>query len=251
MQSSFVSLAIAAVVGGAVGGLAVGLVMRTSEPEPSRSSQRIREEPSVTADDDEQLESRVQRLEAQLGEMQRRSAAASALADYAKVLAANQEPSADAGRGLNPVIDGEDPVFELAVRSVVDKLETERHNARRAEREQRQVEQAQRQADFFAERLRLNSSERARMEQIIVDQMRAFQNLWRGDADAGQERPRSRDEWRERVNAIRQDTEQKLSGVLSSEQMEEYKKLVAQEGFGGPGPGPGPGGGRPRGGRSE
>lgn len=178
---------------------------------------------------DPAMERRVRALEDELQRIRRHNETARVLGEYAKAMA---EAEGDAGAPkVTPVVDPEDPVFELAVRSVYDRLEQERRDERRARRAQRAEERARWQADFVAERLDLSPDVRDRFQRLLIEQMDRFRDLRHPDPDAGTQRPRSRSEWRERVDAIRKETDEKLAEVLTDEQLEAYQEMREEEGF--------------------
>lgn len=227
-MDAWVQSILSALVGGVIGGVAVGLTLQaTSSPTATPVKADAAEAREPTADTAE-LEQRVRTLEGELQSLRRQSATARALGDYAKAMAAAE---GDAGtHKLTPVVDAEDPVFELAVRSVYDRVEQERREERDARRAQRSEERAKWQADFVADRLQLSPEVRDRFQKVLVDQMERFQSL-HNPSDGGAERPRGREQWRAQVDAIRKETDEKLSEVLTDQQLEEYKKLREQEGL--------------------
>ena len=232
---------VSALVGGVIGGVSVGLTMQLADSPATPSAHAEIAKPD-RRENDSALSQRVRTLENELRSIKRHNETAHVLGEYAKAMA---DAEGDAGtRKIAPSVDAEDPVFELAVRSVYDRLEEERRDERRARRTQHAQERARSQADFVAERLELSPEMRDRFQQLLTEQMEKFHQMRRGDADAGVERPRSRQEWRERVDTIRKETDDKLSEFLTDEQLDTYKKLREEEGFdrrggrGGPG-GPG------------
>lgn len=249
-KPTLVLVAVAALVGGAAGAGASWAL--TPKAEPKRVSTKATVEEALEADDSV-LDERIARLEGQLHALRKRNTSSEALRQYARAL--NKGPaSGDAdgagsdgddgapGDGLAPVVDAEDPSFELAVRTVLDRVDWEREEERRVTRSKRREERAKRQTELLTERLALSGAQQQKMEQILTDQMETFRSLREDGSD--QPRPATRSEWRARVEAIRSETERKLGQVLDDEQMNSYRKFVEEEGFG-------PGRGRRRGGGSE
>lgn len=227
-MDAWVQSILSALVGGVIGGVSVGLTLQvTNSPSSTPVKADAAQTPQPRSDNAE-LEQRVRTLEGELQSLRRQSATARVLGDYAKAMAAAE---GDAGPSkVTPVVDAEDPVFELAVRSVYDRVEEERREARRARRAQRSEERAKGQADFVAERLQLSPEVRDRFQKVLIEQMDRFQEL-RHPPDGGAGRPRGREQWRAQVDAIRKETDEKLSEVLTGQQLEEYKKLREAEGL--------------------
>src|SRR5687767_1158526 len=121
--SAVLPLVVAAVLGGAVGGLVVSqLAPRRAEPSV------VAEAPVKSATTDAPLETRVLALEEKVARLSRRPPGVALPAPTGA--AAN-----DAGTGgPGPVID--DPVFEVAVRDIVDRVEEERSSARDVRRDE-------------------------------------------------------------------------------------------------------------------
>jgi hypothetical protein len=223
-------LAGTALVGGAIGGLLVWLLMRPSdeitEPKPDPDSAEVAaptppgDDPVPTVDAD-----RVAALERKLATLERQVMTRQKLKAYADELQGGG--GADANGSAPPPADPEDPAFELAVRSVLDKANYEREQEREQRREERREERVVRQVDYLADKLDLDDDQVAKVEEILLEQTEAFRAL--RDSD---NRPVTRREWREAARNIRTQTTEKLGGVLSEEQFSAYGKLQEEEGFG-------------------
>lgn len=235
-------VALAAIGGGVVGGGMVALVLGGAAPErPAKEGTAVarsntvrenaRSSPGDAPASSGDTVARLSKVEGELRALRRQREAAAQLRQYAESLARG---AADGGAsaGLAPVVDAEDPAFELAVRTVMDRIDWERDEEERVTRAQRQEERAKHQADLLAERLGLSESQRGKVEPILVEQMDAFRALRDPARDAGASRPSTRSEWRERIAAIRSSTETKLAGVLDQKQVEGYRQFVDEEGFG-------------------
>ncbi|HMR10738.1 MAG TPA: hypothetical protein PKA88_33400 [Polyangiaceae bacterium] len=168
---------------------------------------------------------RLRALEREVAQLKRKSAAAQALAQYAKGISAQE---GDAGAAV-PFIHPEDPVFELSVRSVLDKVDQERDDERRERRSERQRESVRRQTELLTERLKLNPSQIAQVEKILRERVERFRALREGDAGP---RPVTRSEWRERMRSMQKETDDKFKEVLSESQLKDYEKYSEEEGFG-------------------
>src|SRR5690606_13365353 len=120
--------------------------------------------------------------------------------------ASNRDETEGEGE-LGRVVDAEDPTFELAVRTVLDRVDWEREEERQVIQTKRREERAQRQTELLTERLQLNGSQQQDVQRILNEQMDAFRKL-RGDSSDGTQRPTTRSEWRARIDHIRAETEQ-------------------------------------------
>jgi hypothetical protein len=137
---------------------------------------------------------------------------------------------------LAPVVD--DPVFEAAVRDVMDRAQEEREADRELEREERRKRMAQRWSDELASQLALSDAQRPKVQAIVqefFDQLRAMR-----EADAG---TIGREERRQRMRDLREQGERKLNEVLDRSQQEKYKQLGNEQRLGGRMAGPQRGGG--------
>lgn len=224
-------LVIAALVGGAAG---AGATWALSKKPESAAKLKADTSRAGRAQDDEAeaLAYRLDRLENDLRALRKQSQSTEALRKYAATLDKNgKEGNSSAGDAPEPVVDAEDPSFELAVRSVLDRVDWEREEERKVTESKRREERALRQTELLTQRLKLTPAQTQKVQQILVDQMNTFRRLREGD-DGGPPRPSTRDEWRSRVEAIRTETEQKLAQILDNEQMTSYRDFVDEEGFG-------------------
>jgi hypothetical protein len=235
-MTSKTTILLTSLAGAIVGGLLGGMLVATMAPEPEkparskeqRTETRATHDPDVTA-----LQTKVAELEGRLQTLQRRQNSRQALEQYARQLSKGDD-STKADNGKTPApgsVDAEDPAFELAVRSVLDRVDWERNEEQRLVREQRRSERAERQTKLLTERLVLSPEQASRVSEALTQQMDRFRALREGD---GQGRPATRDEWRKRVDEIRGQTEKDLSGVLDDKQLEGYRAFVEDEGLGGP-----------------
>jgi hypothetical protein len=147
-----------------------------------------------------------------------------------RVLAKRRAKQADAGSDegdVRPPADPEDPEFELAVRTIVDRANEQREQEREDVRDERRQERVARRVDELTEKLGLDDDQVDKVETILLEQFEAFSELRSGD-----ERPVTRTEWRERRQAIRGETNNKLGEVLDETQLSSYAKLQEEEGNG-------------------
>ncbi|HEU5077027.1 MAG TPA: hypothetical protein VFU02_22710 [Polyangiaceae bacterium] len=226
---------VAALVGGVAGaGATWGLSRKTgaaAKLDPDKSSAA-----RAQADEGEAMAYRLDRLENDLRALRKQKQSTEALRKYAGVLdkqgdKAGAPSDASTGGALDRPVDAEDPSFELAVRTVLDRVDWEREEERKVTETKRREERAQRQTELLTERLKLTPAQTQKVQQILVEQMDTFRGLREG-GDAGATRPSSRSEWRTRVEAIRTETERRLGQVLDDEQMASYRAFADEEGFG-------------------
>jgi hypothetical protein len=232
--SHWVTGVVAGCVGGAMGGLFVWLFgaegpgRASLGAEPAAHSAAAQRRRAVGGDD---VEDRLGRMEQQVASLRSRSAAREALAAYNQALR-EQQGQAGSGNTLTPVIDQDDPTFELAVREVVGRVRKEQEQEREGRRALSQQERARRLTELLAEQLRLNESQRQQVERALLDEQRRFRELWDPPEDAGVERPVTRREWRERADLIRAQTDRQLEQVLDEEQLGQFREIREEEGFG-------------------
>ncbi len=237
-------IALAALVGGAAGAGASWALSRPSAAEQKKQHKAI--SPGNVHDeesdaDPEALALRLDRLEGELRLLRKQNQSTDALRQYARVLK-KSDAQDDAGAQSDgnepaPAVDAEDPTFELAVRTVLDRVDWERQEERRVTQTKRREERAKRQSELLSERLQLSAPQSQKVQDILTRQMEAFRKLRDGETDGG--RPATRSEWRARIESIRTDTEHQLGEVLDDAQMDSYRKFVDEEGFAGRGRGGG------------
>jgi hypothetical protein len=236
--ATLVFVVIAALLGG-MAGAAASWALHRAEPGPAKKSKAAGEDSALAIDD---LAERIDALEGELRAVRSRNQSTDALRQYARALnKADTDSNRDAGDsesersvgidGMEPVLDAEDPTFELAVRTVLDRVDWERQEERRVDQTRRREERAQRQTELLAERLKLSPPQRERVQQILTEQMETFRNLRSGE-NPESPRPATRNDWRARVESIRTDTEKKLREVLDDAQIASYRQFVEEEGFG-------------------
>lgn len=241
LQTLVVACSLSAVLGGVASG-AVLHVLRTDQaaPDPVRSAKD-----DAFTREGSALEKRLEALEGQISTLRRQQVARTQLQKYAEALQDDAGDSAPkANKPMSGVVDGEDPVFEMAVRSVMDRVDWEKDEERRTVRENRQVERARRQTDLLTERLGLDAEQSQAVATALSRQMQRFRALRDADDDSAVSRPVTRQEWRERIGEIRQQTEDALREILSEEQMRKYVEVAEEEGIGARGFGRGRGGTR-------
>lgn len=221
-SSSWLLVVASAVVGGAVGS-GVTLALRRPEAPKREAPASERRAPSVAeaepADEDDALSQRLRSLE------RRVSLLTAALSKTgAAVPPPDGQQGANAGEGA-PAEDPADvasPVFEAAVRDILDRVDDER----RQERQERRgvfIEQGSHEiSDRLGEKLGLSDDQRQKVAEIVkqtFESMGALREL------PPEERPKTPAEWRERREAQRKKTDEALARVLTPAQMESYRAL--------------------------
>lgn len=220
-----------ALVGGLVGGLGIASLRPSDAPRVPQKEER-RTPSSELAEDVGELEARLAELEDRVASVQNQARSRQALEQVARALAEGEDPEAEKPKSaMRGVVDAEDPVFELAVRSVMDRMEWEKDEERRVNRARRQSERTERQTSLLQQRLQLNDPQSQAVTRALGKQMEQFRALRGGDG--AEERPRlTRTEWRERATEIRKQTESELAEVLNDEQLRGYRTFVEDEGLG-------------------
>jgi hypothetical protein len=169
--------------------------------------------------DPEELESRFATLEAAMRRCERERTLGAASTRPSTPEANSPEP-VSSGRAIRATVD--DPVFEEAVRDVLERLESERAKERAAERLERRRATAERWSGDLGQRLGLSDVQKSKLTELAVEYNGRIQEMWRADAGAEPVRPTER---RERMQSLRTEYEQRLSGVLDGRQMNDYRAL--------------------------
>lgn len=200
---------IAALLGGVAGGAVVRLTQRS--PPPATSATR---EAGATSDSSD-LEKRIAELERNSSRTERTRRLERAVANAAPAGDDTAPPSPNGGR---PTID--DPVFQLAVRDVIEQLEDERREERGARGAERRKQMAAAWSAEMTTALGLSDAQKQKVAQVMQDYYDSLRNSRDGDAGAG-----TRSEWRDRARTEREKAEGKLGQILDSGQMDKYKAL--------------------------
>jgi hypothetical protein len=208
-----------AVLGGASGaGVAVYLVGRSVPPPAVAAPEPVEAEavaePEAPKNDGDA--GRIASLERRLSLL---------TAAYSKLAGDHAEPGAEP---MPSQADVADPVFEAAVLDILDR-EKERQATERAERRaELQKERSERRAADLSTRLGLNANQTRDLTALMKDHLDAITKLRDGENP-----PQTRAEWRERVDALTRDSEQKLNSIFTPAQLAEYQKLDSDEKLGG------------------
>jgi hypothetical protein len=220
-SSPYVPILIALLAGGVAGGVAGRLSVPTAKAKTATAA-------SAEPTDTSELAAKVDKLERTVASLERerrvtRAALARSLGQD------GAEPSADGGVAA-PTID--DPVFETAVRDIMEQIDEERQTERRARWEERRKQAADRWAGWLGGELGLNDDQKRKVAEVVQDYFKRMQEM--RNSDAG---PMSRSERREQSQALRTESEKKLGQVLDPSQMEKYRGLDDDQkigfGFGG------------------
>ncbi len=215
--------ALSALFGGAVGALVtVSLLPSAKAPRPAASAaaeERNADAPSDVEDRIAALERSLERLRGRVA-LQPLGAAAPGASGAAA--SSGSAPQAE----VAPLVDN--PVFEAAVLDVMDRAEQARRADREAERSEWRKQMAQQWAGDLSGKLKLTDAQKAKLEEIASTFMERVREL--RESDAGP--PASRDEWRSRVGALREQAETDIGKTLDASQMGSYRELPEEERLG-------------------
>lgn len=209
-----------AVLAGTVGGVAGRLIAAQPEKKPVRGA--IASAGDVASVDENRPaagdpEARISRLEREVLLLKRDRLIARAAAD-----------SRDGGTGAT--ID--DPLFETAVRDVVERRDAERDDERRVRRQERIKGHADRWANDLAAKLGLSDDQKRKVAELVRGQLESMARLREGDGDGGA--PAGRGQWRQRMRAEREKMETSLAALLSPAQITQMKQLQEDGELGAP-----------------
>lgn len=221
-----------------VGGLAGGVAGRLSAPEreaKARSATTAEAEPADTS----AIAKKVERLESAVATLEReRRMTRAALARGMQL--GDDGDTADAGAKPSAI---DDPVFETAVRDILEQREDERREERRARMQERRKQAAERWSSWLGTEVGLSDAQKQKVAAIVQGYFEDMQSL--RFSDGGELSWRDR---REKAREARAKSEAKLGQVLDPRQLEKYNSLDDEQkigfGFGG---GRRRGGGGPRG----
>ena len=205
--SAVLPLVVAALLGGAVGGFVVSRF-----PAP-RNAPKVQVVPASNADR-AQLEPRLLALEEKVARLSRRPPGVSALL----APAAGIGPEDAGAANTTPVVD--DPVFEVAVRDIVDRVEEERSTERDVRRDEQRRRMAETWVNELGLELSLTEAQKTKVAEIVTQMFQRLREL--RNMDAGTMR---RSERVARMRAVSEDAEKNLSAVLDTHQMTAYRAL--------------------------
>jgi len=210
--------ALGAIVGGVVGALVTVWVTAPKATKKATEPAVAEEKVAPTSD----VEDRVAALErAVLRLEQRRLVAAAAQASAQP----SGEPAKANSGDSSPIID--DPVFEAAVRDVIERLEEERQAERELERGERRRQRAEEWASGLASTLRLSDQQKTKVSEIASQYFESLRSL-----RSSNERARDREAFRQQVAELRAQAEAKLGQVLDGSQLRAYQELDERDRLG-------------------
>jgi hypothetical protein len=222
---TLVLVAVSSALIGGVTGASVALFAASGSPKKApKSATSAGTEPS-----DAPLEERLATLEQALRVLERRRS--SPLRSLPSVDAGSAATTAPGQRPGEETSVVDDPVFEAAVRDVIERAEIDRDNEREVRREDRRKQMATRWADDIAPRLSLNEQQKAKLLEVAQQFMSELGRLW-GERDGGA--PQSRTERRAEMQRLREQSEQKLRTILDPNQMRTYDSLGEEDKLGFP-----------------
>ncbi|MBI4880467.1 MAG: hypothetical protein HY812_12530 [Planctomycetes bacterium] len=132
--------------------------------------------------------------------------------------------------------------FRAEIGEVVQEIRDKEEQEREAEREKQRQERFEERLTRLAEELQLNPYQTEEMRKALTDAEKRFEALREEMEGVG------RGEMREKMTALREETETTLSRFLTPDQLQKYNETQGGWGRGFRGPGGGPGGGGPGGG---
>ncbi|NLE86271.1 MAG: hypothetical protein GX607_07725 [Myxococcales bacterium] len=208
---------------GCVAGLTYAAKGPTATPERERPARAARLPVSAEQDDQEleTLSNRVRSLEQRVSLLT--AALNSARGTAAPAAAGDQEE-------VPAPADVADPVFEAAVRDILDRIDDERREEQVNRTRQRTQFGAQRTAERLTQELGLTQSQQQELFEIVKKHYEALAALRDEDAP---DRPATPGEWRDKLREIRDATDERMKAALSPRQLEKYESLDSSEFFGG------------------
>jgi hypothetical protein len=218
----FVPILIAVLAGGVAGGVAG----RMSAPAPApRTAKSAAAEP----EDSQALGAKVAKLERDVAALERERRITRAA--LARALPSDSDPAAGADGGAPPrSID--DPVFELAVRDVMDQIDDERRQERQARWEERRKVAADRWSAWLGTELGLSDDQKRKVADVVKSYFEKMQATWQSDAG-----PVTRQERRSKMRELRTESDKQLAQILHPQQKAKYDGMDEDDkigfGFGG------------------
>lgn len=220
--SSLAPVLVSAVLGGAVGS-AVTLAVRRPEPTKREPPTAARPEPRMEqaeSEDGEDLSPRLRSLE------RRVSLLTAALAKGGGAALPAEGKPGEAAPAEGATEDVASPVFEAAVRDILDRVDEERREERQNRRGAFVEQSAHDVSDRLGDKLGLTDDQRAKVAEIVkqsYESMGALRDL------PPEQRPKTPAEWRERRDAQKQRVDEGLRQVLTPAQMQTYEQLPEEE----------------------
>lgn len=206
-------IVIAGVAGGVIGGAVAWGVSGSKGAGPRAASSAVAED----------VDQRIAAVERRMAQVERRSMLRPATPVGGTPTAPNPLPptAAQGSTDQDAPKDVDDPVFEAAVRDVVQRLEEERESERQVQREEQRQAAAQRWAAELTDKLGLRDDQKAKLLTLAREFYDHMRDAFRSDAGAGL----GFEDRREKVRALRKQYDEKLGTVLDQAQLGEYQKL--------------------------
>jgi hypothetical protein len=207
---------LSALLGGVIGAL-VTLTLTRDKPTAEARPEQIDVVPAKSPNG-APLDGRVAALERSVQSLALRESMARAVAQPAGPEAGGAEkpPPAD----VAPIVDN--PVFEAAVRDVMDRAEQERNLERETQRAEWRKRAAEEWGNDLSQKLRLTDIQKAKIIEIANGFWEKLRDARQG-ADAGA--PPTREQRRQQLDALRQGAEAELAKVLDHSQLTSYQEL--------------------------
>ncbi len=232
MKLSILSALLLGSVGGGIAGGALVLTLSASDSEPRAKAERSgKEKPGpqleVEEDEDEEVD---KPLAGRVKSLERRVSLLTLAAERGGTAFAKGDADADGNEDLS-MADVADPVFEAAVLDIFERERERKEEEREAWRAELRTKRSASFAGELGETLQIGAAEQERIAQVVSDYFQAMQELRGGSPE---ERPATRKEWRERMDALRQKADESLGEILDADQMKAYQALDDDEkiGFG-------------------
>ncbi len=127
--------------------------------------------------------------------------------------------------------------FRQEIGEVVQEIKDKEEQERQAEREKQRQERFEERLTRLVEELQLNPYQTEEMRKALTDAEKKLEALWDDREGAA-----SRGDMRDKMSALRQETETALSRFLTPDQLQKYNETQGGWGRGFRGPGGGPGG---------
>lgn len=222
------ALVLVALSSALVGGIAGAGVALWAAPGSPKNATKTAPRPAdgTQASSDTSVEERLANVEQAVRVLERRGSTPLRLQVPGAGSATGSAPGAPAAE--TSVVD--DPVFEAAVRDVIDRAEVDRETERELRRDDRRKQMATRWADELAPRLGLNDQQKAKLLEIAQQFMSELGRAWERDGGASPSRSQRRAE----MQRLREQSEQKLRTILDPNQMRSYEALSDEEKLGFP-----------------
>jgi hypothetical protein len=213
-----------AFVGGAAGAGVTLFATSSSSKHPSKHPSTP-SSGSTAAPDDRSLEERLASVEDAVRALERRRSPLAGVTAPSDAGATPGQPTNAAAEAPSLV---DDPVFEAAVRDVMERAEGDRDSERELRREDRRKQEVTRWTDDIAARLGLNEQQKQKVLEIAQEFTASAGKLWQADGGA----PPPREQRRAEVQKLREQTVQKLRGVLDEKQARAYDALPEEDQLG-------------------